>query len=164
MSAAPALGPWRAAWRARPARERALVVGALGLLLGLGLLRGLLLPAWSLLQAAPAQRAALEADALAMRPLLDDLRRLEALPPLAAAEAEGALRSATTRLLGPGSRLQAQGPRWVVELREVDGAALGPWLAACRRDARARPVELRLERQPDGRYQGRAVLALGEPA
>lgn len=164
MSGGAGLAAWKAAWRARPARERRLVGTALVLLLSLLLVRGLLAPAWSQLQAAPAQRAALEAEALAMRPLLAELKRLQALPPPAAGEAEAALRAATARLLGPASQLLPQGERWVVELRDVEGAALGDWLAACRRHARALPVELRLERQADGRYRGRAVLALGGAA
>jgi general secretion pathway protein M len=110
----------------------------------------------------PAQRAVLDGQFAAMQAQAQEARELRALPPLAPEQADAALRAATARL-GAGARLTPGGERVSVALTGVDAAALTAWLAEVRSGARARVVELQLNRSGSG-YSGNVVLALARPA
>ncbi len=152
----------RQAWAASAPRERRLVLAATLLVAGALLWLLALQPALRSLREGPAQRAALEAQMQQMLLLAEEAQALQGRPALPAEQADIALRAATATL-GPGAVLQMQGERAQVTLTQVDGEALLRWLGELRHAARARPVELRLQRE-GRRFSGSAVLALhGRP-
>jgi general secretion pathway protein M len=148
-------------WQALAPRERtgaSLAIAALTVLL---LWSIAIAPALKTLRTVPAQRAELEGQLAQMHALAQEARELRALPPVAPDQSENALRGATTRL-GTGARLNLSGERATVTLSAVDPAALTAWLAEVRSAARARVVELQLNRIGSG-YSGTVVLTLGRP-
>jgi general secretion pathway protein M len=148
-------------WRALAPRERqglGLALAALALLL---LWLVAIAPALKTLRTVPAQRAVLDPQYAAMQAQAQEARELRALPPLAPEQADAALRAATTRL-GAGARLTLTGERATVVLAGVDAAALTAWLAEVRSGARARVVELQVNRS-GSTYSGNVVLTLGRP-
>lgn len=159
---APQLAQAHARWSALAPRERRLV-GLAGVAL-------LLLAVWTIgvqpalrtLRSVPAQRLEVERQWAQMQALALEARELRTLPPVSAEQAEAALRAATTRL-GAIARLQLAGDRATVTLTGIDGATLSGWLGEVRSGARARVIELQLNRQ-GAVYQGQVVLALGRPA
>jgi len=152
------LQPLRAAWRARDARERRLLLLAAGVL-GLYLLWALALqPAWRTLRDVPPRLEGLEAQLQAMQAQAADAQALRATPPLLRPQASAALQAATSRL-GARGRLAEQGDRAVLTLDGVSGDELRSWLGEVRTGARARAVELNLTRQPQG-LSGTVVVAL----
>ena len=149
-------------WQALAPRERAgasLAIAALTLLLVWSVA---IQPALKTLRTVPAQRAELDAQLAQMQALAQEARELRALPPVAPEQSENALRGATTRL-GAGARINLSGERATVTLTAVEPAALTAWLAEVRSAARARVVELQLNRIGSG-YSGTVVLTLGRPS
>lgn len=149
-------------WQALAPRERqgaAVALAALALLLVW--LVGIA-PALKTLRTVPAQRATLDLQYAAMQAQAQEARELRALPPLAPEQADAALRAATTRL-GAGARLTLAGERATVALTGVDAVALTAWLAEVRSGARARVVELQVNRS-GSTYSGSVVLTLARPA
>jgi general secretion pathway protein M len=156
------LAPWRARWQALDARERRVLhVGAA--LLGLLLLWTLAVaPAWRTLRQAPAQLAELDTQLQHSRRLAQEARLLREQPAVPPAQALLALKAASEHL-GSSGRLSVSGERAVMTLSGVDQQALQTWLGEVRSAARARPVEVNLQRGPQG-YAGTIVLALGAGA
>jgi len=153
------VGGWRARWAGLAPRERALVGGAVVLVV-LALLWGVAIaPAWRTLRSAPAERARLETQWQTMQRQAAEVRALREAPPLAPGLAVQALQAATERL-GPAARLTLQGDRAVLTVTALPGPALMQWLAESRRGARAQPVELRLSRDGDG-YTGTVIVQQG---
>ena len=158
-AASGAMSALRARWDALAVRERtalALAGGAVALMLVWSVA---IQPAWRTLRVAPAERARLEAQWLAMQQLAAEARSLRATTPLAAGLAAQALQAATERL-GERGRLQLQGDRAVLTLTGADGAALMEWLGEARQGARAQPVEMRLARDGTG-WSGTVVVSVG---
>lgn len=152
------LQPLRAAWRARDARERRLLLLAAGVV-GLYLLWVVALqPAWRTLHDAPPRLEVLETQLQAMQAQAADAQALRATPPLPRPQASAALQAATARL-GAKARLAEQGERAVLTLDGLSGDELRGWLAEVRTSARARAVEINLTRQPLG-LSGTVVVAL----
>ncbi len=152
------LQPLRAAWRARDARERRLLLLA-AWVLGLYLLWALALqPAWRTLRDAPPRLEGLEAQLQAMQAQAADAQALRATPPMPRPQASAALQAATARL-GARARLAEQGDRAVLTLDGLSGEELRGWLSEVRSGSRARAVELNLTRQPQG-LTGTVVVAL----
>jgi general secretion pathway protein M len=119
-------------------------------------------PAINTLRSVPAQRAALDIQLAEMQQLAQEAGELRALPPVSPEQAEAALRAAVSRL-GANARLQMVGDRATVTLVGIDAGTLTGWLAEVRSAARARVVELQLNRA-GMLYGGSVVLALGRPA
>jgi general secretion pathway protein M len=148
----------RAAWAARDARERRLVLAA-AWMLGLFLLWALALqPAWRTVRDAPARLDGLDAQLQAMQAQAADVRALRATPPLPRPQASAALQAASQRLEGR-ARLAEQGERAVLTLDGVSGDELRSWLTEVRSSARARAVEVNLMRGEQG-LSGTVVVAL----
>ncbi len=161
-SLAPQLAPLQARWAALAPRERRMV-GWAGAALGLLLVWQIAVqPAINTLRSVPAQRAALDIQLAEMQQLAQEARELRALPPVSPEQAEAALRAAVSRL-GANARLQMVGDRATVTLVGIDAGTLTGWLAEVRSAARARVVELQLNRA-GMLYGGSIVLALGRPA
>ncbi|MBK6614201.1 type II secretion system protein GspM [Ottowia sp.] len=148
------------AWTGLQARERRLVALAAAVI-GLALLWWLgLSPALATLRAAPAQRAALQAQAQQMQRLQREAEALQALPRLGRDEALRALESAARQRLGATGQLSVVGDRANVALKATPAQDLADWLADARANARAAPVEARLTRAGD-RAPGAPVLWSG---
>lgn len=156
------LQPAAAWWRALAPRERLLVGGAAGLLVGLLVWLLLLGPALRTLREAPPKIERLESDLLRMRSLAAETAALRGSAPVGTAQAVEVLNAATERL-GSGARLVVQGERASLQLSGVEGAALQAWLAEARSAARARPVEVQLTRGVRG-LSGSVVVSLGAGA
>lgn len=163
--------PWAAGWarlrrrwQALPPRERALAAAAAGLL-AVTLLWWLALgPALSLLRSAPAQHQALDAQLQRMLRLQAQARAMQAtarsLPPVPREDARRALEDAVRQHLGDAARLNVGGDSATLVLTGVPGESLAQWLAQARIEARTRPSEARLNRNPSGLWEGQLALAL----
>lgn len=153
------LAPLAAWWRTREPRER-LILGIGGAVLALVLLFVVAVqPAWRTLRAAPAERAAQDAQWQEMQRLAAEAAELRAAPPVSPEQSAAALRAASERL-GASAHLALQGERAVLALSGTSSAQLRDWLAEVRSAARARPVEANLTRGPNG-LSGSIVVVLG---
>lgn len=155
---AQALQRARQHWQQMNARERLgvqLAAAALGLLL---LVSVGLKPALNTLKTAPMQLAELDQQLQQMQQYAAEAQSLRQLPPIPASQSRQALQSAT-EFLGPDARLALQGERATLSFSELSGENLMRWLAEVRASARARPIEVQLQRGPRG-YGGRIVLGL----
>ncbi|RZS53084.1 type II secretion system protein GspM [Sphaerotilus mobilis] len=159
---APHLAPLQQRWTALAPRERRMLgwaAAAVGLLL---VWQIAVQPAINTLRNVPTQRAELDLQLAEMQRLAQEAQELRALPPVSPEQAEAALRAAVTRL-GANARLQMAGERATVTLTGIDAGTLTGWLAEVRSAARARVVELQINRSGT-LYGGSVVLALGRPA
>jgi general secretion pathway protein M len=148
----------RQRWAALAPRERMLVAvaaGAVGLLLlwyvGLN-------SAWQTWKKVPAEKRTLELEWMQMQRLATEARDLKAQPPVNAAQAAEALKSATGRL-GAVGKLSQVGDRATLTLTGASPEQLRTWLAEVRSGARARPVEMQVNRA-DGGLTGQVVVTL----
>jgi general secretion pathway protein M len=160
------LAVWRqqaqARWRSFAPRERlalALGGGLLGLLLAWSLLIG---PAWRAVRAAPVELDRLDTQLQQMQRLASEARSVQGAAPVSAAQAVEPLKRATERLGGRGA-IAFQGERATLTLTGVSGEALRAWLVEARAGARARPVEVQLNRGTEG-YSGVVVMSVGVPS
>jgi len=145
-------------WQALGSRERQALQLA-GLLLALLLLWLLALqPALRVLRQGPAQIEAAERQLQDMQAMAQEARELRALPPVSPAQATQALQAASAHL-GGAARLQLSGDRAVLTLNGIGSEALQAWLGEVRSAARARPLEAKLQRGPQG-FSGSIVLIL----
>jgi len=148
----------RQRWAKMTPRERTLVAvagGALGVLL---LWYVGLYSAWSTWRKVPAEARALESDWLQMQRLANEARDLKAQPPVNAAQAAEALKSATDRL-GAHGKLSQLGDRATLSVNGASPEQLRTWLAEVRSGARARPVDLQVNRA-EGGLSGQVVVSL----
>jgi general secretion pathway protein M len=148
----------RQRWARMTPRERALVgagVGAIALLL---LWYVGLYSAWTTWKTVPAQKRALELDWMQMQRLASEARDLKTQPPVNAAQAAEALKSATDRL-GANGKLSQIGDRATLNVTGVSPEALRTWLAEVRSGARARPVDMQVNRA-EGGLSGQVVVTL----
>ena len=149
---------FRQRWAALAPRERALVAmaaGAVGLLL---LWYVGLYSAWSTWRKVPTEARALEIDWLQMQRLANEARDLKAQPPVNAAQAAEALKSATDRL-GAHGKLSQTGDRATLNVNGASPEQLRTWLAEVRSGARARPIDMQVNRA-DGGLSGQVVVSL----
>lgn len=152
------LAPLRQRWTGLSARERQLVLLAAAALLALLLWLLLIRPVWQTWRDVPAQSRALEIELLQMQRLAAEARELKAQAPVNAAQAAEALKAATERL-GPQGKLSQIGDRATLTLTGASPAQLRTWLAEARAGARARPVDLQLQRAGTG-LNGTVVVSL----
>lgn len=142
-------GKLASAWAQLGARERRLVAFA-ALMIGLALLWWVgLAPALRTLREAPAQRAALQAQAQQMQQLKAQADVLKNAPRMAHNEAQRALEAAVQQRLGSSGQLSIVGDRANVVLKNAPATAVADWLSDARVNARATPVEAQLSRSGD---------------
>lgn len=134
----------RAHWRALAPREQALVRGAAALVAAALLWWLALAPALQTLRSAPARHAVLDAQLQHMLALQDEAERLKGTPRTDPDNAARALQAAVTERLGSAARTNVLGDRTTVTLQGAPAAALAPWLAQVRSNARAVPQEVHL--------------------
>jgi general secretion pathway protein M len=115
-------------------------------------------PAWRTWTQVPAQREALEGQWLQMQRLASEARDLKAQPPVAATQSAQALKAATDRL-GAKAKMLAQSDRATLTVTNVSPEELRSWLAEVRSGARARPVDLQINRSDSG-LTGQVVVTL----
>ncbi len=119
-------------------------------------------PGLRTLRQAPAQLEALESQLQEMQALAAESRELRATPPVPIALAAQALQAASEHL-GPAAKLSVNGDRAVLSVNGVGAEPLQAWLGEVRSAARARPLEAKLQRSPNG-YSGTIVLMLSGAA
>ncbi|MEJ6006367.1 type II secretion system protein GspM [Paucibacter sp. AS339] len=115
-------------------------------------------PGLRVLRQAPGQLQTLEAQLQDMQALALEVRELRATPAVPAALAVQALQAASEHL-GPGAKLSLNGDRAILNLNGIGAEALQAWLGEVRSAARAKPLEAKLQRGPNG-YSGSIVLSL----
>ncbi len=135
-------------WRGLSTRERAGLAAA-AVTVSAALLWWLALaPALQILRSAPAQSSRLEAQLQSMRALQAQAQALQAQPKLGRDEALRALEASVKQRLGNTAQLSVQGDRANLLLKGTTADALAQWLSQARINARATPVEARLQRSP----------------
>jgi general secretion pathway protein M len=159
-------GQLAARWQALGARERRLLLLAAAVV-GAALLWWLALaPALSVLRAAPARHAALDAQLSQMRSLQVEAKALRDQPKMGGNEALRALDASVKERLGGAGQLTVVGERATVTLRGVPADTLAVWLSQARVNARAVPTEARLIQSPSAAgkpgvaWDGSVVLTL----
>ncbi|HSW07120.1 type II secretion system protein GspM [Aquabacterium sp.] len=149
-----------AAWAARNARERSMLLLAAAVL-GLYLLWALALaPALATVRSAPAKLDALDGQLQQMQRLAAEATELRATPPVPPEQSQVVLSAAAARL-GDKAKLTLQGPRATLTVTGMPAEELTAWIAEVRVGARARVIEGQLNRTPQGLYAGNVVLAIG---
>lgn len=159
---APLLAPWKARWNTLAPRERLMLGVASAVLATFLLWTWGVAPALKTVGTAPQQRAELARDLSRMQALAREAQELRALPVVTPEQAAAALRAATERL-GPDTKLVLNAGQAQVTLGAVSPQALMLWLGEVRGAARARVVDMQLQRQGDA-YQGSVLLTLSTPA
>lgn len=148
----------RQRWAALAPRERNLVIVGGVALAVLVLWYVGLASAWSTWKTAPAQLRAAESDWMQMQRLATEARDLKAQPPVSAAQAAEALKSATGRL-GANAKLSQLGDRATLTINGASPEQLRTWLAEARSGARARPIDVQINRA-EGGLSGQVVVSL----
>lgn len=148
----------RQRWVTMAPRERAMVAVA-GIVVALLLLWSVgLANAWATWKKVPAEKRTLEVEWMQMQRLATEARDLKAQPPVNAAQAGEALKSATERL-GAAGKISQAGNRATLTLTGASPEQLRTWLAEVRGGARAQPVEMQVNRASGG-LSGQVVVTL----
>jgi general secretion pathway protein M len=148
----------RQRWATLAPRERVMVAVAAASVAALLLWYVGLANAWQTWKKAPAEKRALEVEWMQMQRLATEARDLKAQSPVNAAQAGEALKSATERL-GAAGKISQMGDRATLTLTGASPEQLRTWLAEVRSGARARPVEMQLNRASGG-LSGQVVVTL----
>jgi general secretion pathway protein M len=149
-------------WDALAPRERYAAGGGLAVLVVFVAWIFLVQPAWRSVRASPVLMDQLDAQLQEVQRLAAESRELRAAPPVSAAQAAEALKAATGRL-GDTGKIAMRADRAVLTLNNASSEGLRAWLNEARSAARARPVELQLQRSPQG-YSGSVTVNLpGSP-
>ena len=146
-------------WLARTPRERQMVAGVVGVIVLFLVWTVLVAPALATVREAPGQLDRLDAQLQQMQRTATESGTLRSVPRVGAIAAAQALKSATDRL-GTTARLQQQGDRATLTVTGIGAEALRTWLADVRGSARARPVEVNLQRASTG-FNGTVIVAIG---
>lgn len=150
----------RTRWQAMAARERALVAGAVALVL-LALLWWLAVaPALAVLRSAEPQHRALDEQLGRMRAMQQQARALQSQPKLGPDDALRAVEESVRQRLGTSARISVAGDRVTITLTGTPPDALAAWLGQARVNARVLPSDARLTRGASGGWDGTLVLAL----
>ena len=129
-----------------PAPKRRALLAAVAVLVLTLLWLFAISPALATLRKAPAQRAALQQQAQQMQQLAADAQQLKTMPRMGAAEAQSALEQSVQQRLGNAARINVAGGRATVTLNAAPAAALATWLTEARLNARAVPLDAKLQR------------------
>ena len=116
-------------------------------------------PAWRTVREAPAEFDKLETQLQYMQRLAADAKALGNATVVSKEQAIEGLKAATARLGDKGSLL-LQGDRATLTVTGVSGDTLRDWLGEARSAARARPIDVKLTRTPQG-HAGIVVVTLG---
>jgi len=119
----------------------------------------LIAPAWRTVREAPAEFDKLETQLQYMQRLAADAKALGNATVVSKEQAIEGLKAATARLGDKGSLL-LQGDRATLTVTGVSGDTLRDWLGEARSAARARPIDVKLTRTPQG-HAGIVVVTLG---
>jgi general secretion pathway protein M len=119
----------------------------------------LLAPAMRTLKTAPVELEDLEAQLQQMQAQALEVASLRQIPPVPQAQALDALKASVDHL-GAVARLELMGDRATVKFTGIGPGALQGWLVEVRSAARARPVEVQLQRSGNG-FNGAVILTLG---
>lgn len=149
----------RARWAALAPRERRAASVVLAVLAGLLLWLLAIRPAWQATRVLPVELQRLDTQWQQMQRLAAESRSLRGAPAVPAVQSAAALR-ASTESLGDGAKLLLVGDRATLTLVDTPGDELQDWLQQAREGARARPVEVKLIRNPQGNFAGSVVVAL----
>ncbi len=115
-------------------------------------------PAWRTVRDAPAALDRLDAQAQELQRLAAEVRELRGAAPVSAAQAAESLKAATSRL-GEAGKIALRGDSAVLTLNGASAEGLQAWLNEARSAARARPVELQMQRSAQG-YSGTLTVTL----
>lgn len=154
-----ALSVMRARWQQIPRREQRLLLAGFAVVVLALLWGGAVSPALKVIQSAPQQHQALDAQLQQMQRMQVQVQALRAQPVVTASLARGALESAM-RPLGTAGQMVVQAQRVTVTLNSAAPEALAQWLAAVRQNARMVPLEAHLSRNTAGGWSGTLVLQL----
>lgn len=151
-------------WMQLAPRERNLLTLAASLILLTLLWLLLLAPSLRTLRTAAAQAQALDAQLQHMQSMQAQAKALQQQAPLSQADAVRALNQATQQTLGASAQISVNAERATVTLQATRADALAQWLAQARINARATPLEARLNRlaTPNG-VTWSGVLVMGLP-
>jgi len=153
----------QARWAQLAPRERKLLTLALTVVLAALLWLVLLAPALRTLRFAGPQAQALDAQLQRMQSLQAQAKALQQQAPLSYDEALRALNQATKQTLGTTAQISVSAERATVTLQATSADALAQWLTQSRLNARATPLEARLNRiaTPTGvTWSGVLVMSL----
>lgn len=162
-SPAQSLNTVQARWAQLAPRERNLLSVAATVILAALVWQLLLAPSLRTLRTAPAQALALDAQLQHMQSLQAQAKALQQQAPLSYDEALRALNQATKQTLGASTPISVSAERATVTLQAVSADALALWLTQSRLNARAAPLEARLNRMatPTGAtWSGVVVMGL----
>lgn len=145
-------------WAGFASRERYALSAALALVGLFVVWNTLIQPAWRTVRDAPAAIDKLDTQLQELQSLANEVRELRAIAPVSVAQASDALTAATTRL-GDTGKIALRGERAVLTLSNASAEGLRAWLGEARSAARARPIELQLQRGAQG-YSGNLTVTL----
>ncbi len=156
--AASPLAGARGTWAKLGVRERRMLrVG--GVVLGLLLVWWLAVrPAWTALRDSATRLPTLDAQLKTMQRLASESKELRGAPRLPISQAAAALKTATDTL-GATGKLTLAGERATLTLTNASGEQIKRWLVDARTTARARTIEVKLNRAAAG-YSGTVVVSL----
>lgn len=160
---APVAGTLQARWAQLAPRERTLLTLAASVILVALLWQLLLAPSLRTLRTAAAQSQALDVQLQQMQTMQAHAKALQQQAPLSYGEAVRALNQATQQTLGASAQISVNAERATVTLQATRADALAQWLAQARLNARATPLEARLNRMatPAGvTWSGMLVMGL----
>lgn len=146
-------------WKGMASRERLAAGVGIAVLTIFVLWMLFVAPALRTLREAPAKLDKLEAQLQQMQRLAAEANTLRGVRDVSVAEAVEPLKMATERL-GGGATINIQGDRATLTVTGASGNALRDWLDQARTAAHARPVEVTLNRNPQG-YVGTVVVTFG---
>jgi general secretion pathway protein M len=150
----------RTRWAGLAPRERALVGGAVFLVVVALLWWVALGPALRTLSSAEAQHRTLDNQLQHMRRLQLQARAMQSQPRQNHDDAMRQLEAAIRQQLGVSARYSIAGERVTITLTNTPAQALAQWLTQVRTNARAIPGEARLTRNAAGGWDGTLVLTL----
>lgn len=146
-------------WRQLKMSERRLILIAFWLILAALVWWLAVAPALKRIKEAPAQHQALDKQLQSMRALSAEAKDLQNQPKLGLDEAQRALQSAVNQRFGATAQLNLTGERASLTLKNANPQELALWLTQARVNARALPIEAKLNRNGDG-WDGTLVLSL----
>lgn len=146
-------------WRQLKMSERRLILVAFWLILTALVWWLAIAPALKTIKEAPAQSRALDTQLQSMRTLSAEAKNLQNQPKLGLDEAQKALQSAVTQRFGSTAQLNLAGERATLILKNANPQELAVWLTQARVNARALPVEAKLNRNGDN-WDGTLILNL----
>jgi general secretion pathway protein M len=150
----------RTRWEGLAPREKTLVAGTAALIAAAVVWLILIGPALRVVQSAPEQQRALDAQLQRVRGLQLQAQALQSQPKQNHDEALRQLESSVKERLGTSARFLASGDRATVTLTGAAPDALAQWLTQARVNARTLPSEAHLRRNADGLWEGTLVVAL----